>query len=100
MAEYDVIALIAESPQAHGIYENVNTEERTVYVAVRSVGMQETYTAKSLGLAPELVFEIAGAEDYKGEKLCRYHGELYNVLRMYKKGDTVELVAGRSNQHA
>ncbi|MBP3657577.1 MAG: hypothetical protein J6K32_12920 [Clostridia bacterium] len=97
MPRSDVIALIAESPKAHGIYDNPETTERTVYVTVRSVGMTETYTAMSQGLAPEVKFELAAAEEYQGEKLCRYNDKLYNILRVYESEDRVELTAGRSN---
>lgn len=97
MAKADVITLIAESQKAHGIYDNPETTERTVFVAVRSVGMTEVYTAMSQGLAPEVRFELAAAEEYQGEKLCRYHGKLYHILRVYEAGDKIELTAGRSN---
>lgn len=97
MAKADVITLIAESPKAHGIYDNPNLAERTVFVTVRSVGMTETYTAMSQGLAPEVKFELAAAEEYQGEKICRFHDRLYNILRVFEAGDRVELTAGRSN---
>ena len=100
MAKADVITLIAESPKAHGIYDNPETTERTVFVTVRSVGMTETYTAMSQGLKPEVRFELAAEEEYQGEKLCRYHDRLYTILRTYQSGDKVELTAGRSNADA
>lgn len=100
MAKADVIALIAESPEAHGVYENADMTERTVFVTVRSVGMTETYTAMSQGLTPEVRFELAAPEEYQGEKICRYQGRLMNILRVYEAGDRVELTAGRSNANA
>lgn len=99
MARADVITLISESPKAHGIYEKAHKQERTVFVTVRSCGMQEVYTAMSQGLAPDIKFDLAGAEEYRGEKLCKYHGALYNILRVYENGDKVELTAGRSHAH-
>lgn len=97
MARSDILTLIAESPKARGIYDNPNTTERTVYVTVRSVGMTETYTAMSQGLTPEVKFELAAPEEYQGEKICRYHEKLYNILRTYETEEKVELIAGRSN---
>lgn len=99
MAKADVITLIAESPEAHGVYENAYQTERTVYVTVRSCGMQETYTAMSQGLVPEIKFDLAAEEEYQGEKLCKYNDELYDIMRVYKNGDKVELTAGRSHAH-
>ncbi|MBQ7886944.1 MAG: phage head-tail adapter protein [Clostridia bacterium] len=99
MARADVITLIAESPEARGIYDNPETTERTVFVTVRSVGMTETYTAMSQGLRPEVKFELAAPEEYQGEAVCRYHGKLYTILRTYETEEKVELVAGRSNAH-
>lgn len=97
MARSDVINLIAESPKAHGIYDNPMTSERTVFVTVRSIGMTEKYTAMSQGLAPEIKFELAAPEEYQGEKLCRYHGTMYHIIRTYETEETVELIAERSN---
>jgi hypothetical protein len=99
MSKADVITLIAEAPEARGVYDNPETTERTVYVTVRSVGMTETYTAMSQGLAPEVRFELAGADDYAGEKTCRYNGRLYDILRAYEADGRIELTAGRSNAH-
>lgn len=99
MARADVIDLIAESPKARGIYDKPYRTERTVFVTVRSVGMTEVYTARSQGLRPEVKFELHGAEEYRGETLCRWGGKLYKILRTYEDGDRVELIAGRSNAH-
>lgn len=100
MARYDVLTLIAESPKAHGVHENPVYTERTVYCAVRSVGMQETYEAMSKGLSPELKFDLTVPEEYEGEKLCRYRDVMYDVIRVYTTGQKVELTAQRSNAGA
>ena len=99
MARSDVINLIAESPKAHGIYEDPHTSERTVFVTVRSIGMTEKYTAMSQGLAPEIKFELAAPEEYQGEKICRYHDKIYHIIRTYESEEMVELIAERSNAH-
>lgn len=97
MAIADVIYLIAEDPEAHGVYEEVNETERMVYVTILSVGMTEAYTAMSAGLAPDLRFLIREAADYQGEKKCRFQGVLYDIIRTYQKERSVELTVQRSN---
>lgn len=99
MARADVIDLIAESPASHGVYDNPETKERTVYCTVRSVGMTESYAARSNGLAPELRFELAVPEEYQGEKHCRYHGLVYEIIRVYQTDWKVELTVQRSNAY-
>ena len=93
----DVIHLIEEDPAAHGVHEQVNETERMVYVTILSVGMTEAYTAMSVGLAPDLRFEIRDAADYQGEKKLRFRGALYDVIRTYQKERTMELTVQRSN---
>lgn len=97
MANADVIYLIAEDPEAHGVYEEVNETERMVYVTILSVGMTETYTAMSAGLAPDWRFKIREAADYQGEKKCRFRGAMYDIVRTYQKERSVELTVQRSN---
>jgi hypothetical protein len=97
MAIADVIYLIAEDPEAHGVYEEVNETERMVYVTILSVGMTEAYTAMSAGLAPDLRFLIREAADYQGEKKCWFQGVLYDIIRTYQKERSVGLTVQRSN---
>ena len=97
MAIADVIHLIAEDLAAHGVYEEVNETERMVFVTILSVGMTETYTAMSAGLAPDWRFVIREAADYQGEKKCRFRGVMYDIVRTYQKGRSVELTVQRSN---
>ena len=56
MVRADVITLIGDDPRAHGVFDSVTPVEREVYCTIRSVGMTESYTARSQGLAPTLVF--------------------------------------------
>jgi hypothetical protein len=97
MATADVLYLIAESPAAHGVFEEVEETERMVYVTILSVGMTEKYTAMSQGLAPEWRFSLADSADYQGEKKCRFRDALYEVIRTYQKGRGIELTVQRSN---
>ena len=100
MVAADVITLIGESPTAHGVFDAATESERVVMCTVRSVGMQESYQAMSLGLSPEYVFDIANKADYCGEKRVAWHGVEYSVLRVYIDPHTerVELTVQRGNQ--
>ena len=95
----DVIYLIGESPETHGVYDKPETKERMVYVTVRSVGMRERYESMAHDRAPEYVFELADYAEYSNEKACRYNGEIYSIIRTYIKGNKMELTAERSKPH-
>lgn len=87
----DVVTLVGENPAAHGVFDAPLEERRTVYAVVRSVGMQEVYQAMANGLHPSLVFKIADATDYIGEKIAEFHGKLYRIVRTYQTGFGIEL---------
>lgn len=95
MYRADVIELIAEEPQEHGMFERYQESCREVLCEVGSVSMNETYTAMSEGLHPELRFILRVAEDYEGEGFLYYDGEKYRVVRTYMRGDGIELYAER-----
>ena len=101
MGMADTLTLIAESPKAHGVFDAPQLTQRTVFCTVRSASRRESYEAMSKGHAPELVFELANRADYGGEKLCRYGGIDYEIIRTYwADGDGIELTAKRSNADA
>ena len=95
MYRADVITLIAEDPNAHGLFDPFTPAERDVFVEVGSVGMQESYEARSVGLSPEFRFKLRVAEDYENERLLRYRGTMYKVVRTYMHSDGIELYAER-----
>lgn len=86
----DVLTLIAEA-QPHGVLESVTETQRQVYCTVRSVGMNEAYTAMSNGLHPSLVFDLTDYTDYNGEKVCEYKGVRYRIVRTYRQNQSIEL---------
>lgn len=96
MERADVIYLIGEKPEAHGVFEKPKTTERMVFCTVRSVGMRETYLAMAHDRNPETVFELADPAEYQGEKQCRWNGRIYDIIRSYSKNQRVELTAERS----
>lgn len=88
---------IAETPNAHGIYDAPVETKRILPVTVRSVGMRETYEAMSNGFHPEIVLVLEHEFEYQGEKHVEYNGVRYNVLRTYlNKYEQLELTLERS----
>ena len=77
----DIIYLVAESPDAHGIFEAHNETQRMVFAQVRSVSAWEYWRAKDNGLNPTYIFRLSDAVDYNGEKICIYNGERYRITR-------------------
>lgn len=64
--------------------EIATTEERTVMCQVFSVTRNEFYSAATVDLSPDLTIRLTDYADYEGEKLLRYNGELYSVIRTYR----------------
>ena len=73
----------------------IERSERTVLCYAESVGRNEFYSAASAGLKPEWTLTISNRIDYHGERLVRFHGDLWSVIRTYQDGDEVELTLER-----
>lgn len=97
MLKSDVLTLIAESPQAHGVFDTYTPTERTVFCTIRSATYNDILVSGSEGLRPDLVFRIPHDFEYDDEKLCRYNGTLYEVDRTYTPADAdwIELTCVR-----
>ena len=94
----DVIYLITQTQKTRGVHDSWTETERMVYCTVRSVTRSEYYTALNAGIQPELVFELALAEEYCGERVIRYRDQMYNVIRTYMTDDDgIEITVGRSD---
>lgn len=91
MKQYDVLTLIQENPEAHGVFDDPQTAEKTVFCEVRSASRNEVYAAKAIGLNPQYVFFIALKEEYNNEKDLIWRGNRYKVIRTYIYGDGIEL---------
>ncbi len=91
MFRADVIALIGETPGAHGVFEAPEERRNEVPCTVRSVGYSEYYAARSAGIEPSIVFVLALAEDYAGEKIVEWNGSRYRVVRTWMQGDGIEI---------
>lgn len=93
MINCDVIYLIAESPEAHGIFSPPTETGRMVFCEVNSVSRYEFWRAKENGAYPEYVFRLSDRLEYQGEKLLTYNGNRYRVVRTYVDGYAIELTA-------
>lgn len=86
----DVIYLVRENPQAHGIFDKPAETQRMVFCQVNSVTRNEFWRAHEAGLNPQFVFRLSEEADYRGEKIVIYKGVRYRVVRAYAHGDRSE----------
>lgn len=101
MVRADIVTLLAEEPGAHGVYDPVYREGRKVYCEVRSVSQTETYQARASGLAPEYKLRLSHSFEYRGEKLCDFRGQRYEIIRTYvDETDGIELTVQRAEGNA
>lgn len=91
MLERNVIYLIDQSPDPHGITEEPTETEHMVYCTVKSVGHTEVYEALTHGLHPSLTFTLENYLDYSGELYLHYNGSRYRVIRTYRTGMRLEI---------
>ena len=88
----DVIKLISIVKTTDAIGDIVEKEaEREVFANKKSIKQSEYYQALSVGLKPELTFQVHSYE-YEAEKLLKYNDKPYNIIRTFEKGDFVELI--------
>ena len=94
MLHADELTLIKEAT-SRGVFDTTTETTRAVFCEVRSIGMNEAYTAMSLGIHPELVFVLSDYAEYDGEKLVEYKNVRYRVVRTYVSKERIELVCER-----
>ena len=98
MVRADVLTLIAETPEAHGVFETYTPTERTVFCTVRSASYTDRLAAKSEGFVPEIIFRLSHDFEYQGEKICAFRGVRYDIDRTYVSDqDWIELTCSRRN---
>jgi len=93
----DVITLIAQAASVideYGDHSMVETT-RDVFCEVVSVGQKEFYQAHAVGLQPEIKFILADYFDYNGERYVLYKNTRYKILRTYRDGQELEIIATR-----
>lgn len=64
---------------------------KIVYAKKRSIRQSESYQAASVGLKPELMFEIHSI-DYDNEERVKYNDKIYEITRVYDRGEVTELI--------
>lgn len=101
MVRADVVILIAERPNAHGVFDDPLLDYRDVYCEVKSVSQTEAYQARATGLNPEFRLVLSHSFEYKGEKLCEFRNIRYNIIRTYvNESDGIELTVQRVEGNA
>lgn len=101
MMRSNVVTLIAEDPEAHGVGVTPAETSRAVYCTVKSIGMQEAYQAMGQGLNPELKVILAHDFEYADEPLCELNGKRYKIIRTYvTETDGIELTLQRVTGNA
>ena len=97
MQKADVITLLSERDNPRGVHEDPEPIPREGYCTVRSVGMQEFYSALTAGVQTEIKFILSQDFEYQGERRLLYHGQPYDVVRTYvTENDSIELTARRA----
>jgi SPP1 family predicted phage head-tail adaptor len=100
MIRADVITLLSET--AHGVFESNTPTETTVFAEIQSVRQKEFYLALNDGIQPEYVFVLTDYADYNDQKLIRWNGLLWDVVRTYTpvNGQTIELTVKKHEVNA
>lgn len=97
MTRFDVVTLIAELPNAHGVLDDAGEDRRDVFCVSKSVGMNEVYQAQATKLAPELKLVLSHDFEYQGERECEFNGVRYSIIRTYvTETDGIELTLQRA----
>ena len=101
MLKANVVTLIGENPEAHGVGVDPAETRREVFCTVKSIGQTEVYQAMGIGLSPELKVILAHDFEYEGEGLCELGGVRYSILRTYiTETDGIELTIQRVARNA
>ena len=102
---YTDIDLIKYSDSRNEYGDIVRTESRrTVYAGEYSAGMTEFYQGMADGFKPEIKFLLENWLDYQGEEVLEYtpfgasEAVRLRILRVYNRGDYLELTCYRDNQ--
>ena len=103
MKRVGIVYLITESPEAKGVLDTPTEKRRKTYCEEKSLSMSETYQARSSGFSPTIRLVLPQDFEYRGETLCEYKGERYEIIRDYrdeKTGDSTELTLQRVRGNA
>lgn len=90
----DVVILVSEKPEAHGVFDKPTEEQKECFCQVKSVARSEFWKAKENGIEPQIIFTLSEYVDYNDEKIVIYRGKRYRVLRTYVTEHAIELECG------
>lgn len=102
MKRVGIVYLITESPEARGVLDEVTEKRRKTYCEEKSLSLTEVYQARATGHAPSIRLVLPQDFEYKGETVCEYKGERYEIIREYRdeKSDSTELTLERIRGNA
>lgn len=91
----ELLTLVKRELAADG-YTVTSEIRREVFCRLASIGQSEFYQAQATDLRPELKFVLADYLAYEGEYLCIFDGVWYRVIRTYRAGQELEIVAQKA----
>ena len=103
MKRVGIVYLITEAPEARGVLDAATETRRKTYCEEKSLSMSETYQARASGFSPQFRLVLPQDFEYRGETICEYKGERYNIIRDYrdeKTGNSTELTLERIRGNA
>lgn len=103
MKRVGIVYLITEKPEACGVLDAPTETRRKTYCEEKSLSMSEVYQARASGFLPVIRLVLPQDFEYRGETLCEYKGERYEIIRDYrdeKTGDSTELTIQRVRGNA
>ena len=103
MKRAGIVYLITENPEAAGVLDTRTETRRKTYCEEKSLSMSETYQARASGFLPTFRLRLPQDFEYRGETICEYKGERYEIIRDYrdeKTGNSTELTIQRIRGNA
>lgn len=103
MKRVGIVYLITEKPEARGVLDTPTETRRKTYCEEKSLSMSEVYQARASGFLPVIRLVLPQDFEYRGETLCEYKNERYEIIRDYrdeKTGDSTELTIQRVRGNA
>ena len=82
----DIITLVKEEITGHDNYGNeiITKTKRDVMCQAYGITRSEFYAAATNDLHPEWTIRLSDFMDYQGEKLAKFHGDYYTIIRAYR----------------
>lgn len=102
MKRVGIVYLITEKPEARGVLDTPTETRRKTYCEEKSLSLTEVYQARATGHAPTIRLVLPQDFEYRGETVCEYKGERYEIIREYRdeKSDSTELTLERIRGNA